>query len=73
MIVGDCPTGVDIHARAWCAHHEYLTGGKCHVYEAEWRDANGLAFPTPDSRGTHDCARRARAAGYNVTFHPVGE
>jgi hypothetical protein len=32
-----------------------------------------LAFPAPDSRGTHDCARRARAAGYNVTFHPVGE
>jgi hypothetical protein len=32
-----------------------------------------LAFPAPDSRGTHDCARRAREAGYNVTFHPVRE
>jgi hypothetical protein len=100
VIVGDCPTGVDIHAQAWCAHHEYLTGGKCHVYKADW-DTHGnaagpkrnqqmvddglalkrlfgaelhcLAFPAPDSRGTHDCARRARAAGYNVTFHPVGE
>jgi hypothetical protein len=98
LIVGDA-TGVDQHTQAWFAYHEYATGGKCHVYAADW-DAYGnaagpkrnqqmvddglalkrlfgaelhcLAFPAPDSRGTHDCARRARAAGYNVTFHPVG-
>lgn len=35
-------------------------GYECHV----------LAFPLPGSKGTHDCIRKARAAGFEVTVVP---
>lgn len=80
LVVGDCPTGADDHARAWAEK----TGTTCEVYTANWAQhgkAAGpirnramvlagadlvLAFPLGTSRGTRDCMAAARNAGIPV-------
>lgn len=80
VIVGDCPTGADLHAREFCARHKvYLW-----TFVANWNKhgkaagpirnaemvAGGadvcLAFPREGSKGTIDCIQRAKAAGIPV-------
>lgn len=84
LIVG-CARGVDAAAQGWArAHRVQLrvcvadwTRGKVaghlrnqemvsHAEPGDWL----LAFPSVDSRGTHDCVRRGRRAGLRVVICP---
>ncbi|MGW4648073.1 DUF2493 domain-containing protein [Kitasatospora sp. NPDC004289] len=80
IVVGDCPTGADHHARQWATDHRVPLD----VHIANW-NAHGpaagplrnhamvaagadlcLAFPLGRSPGTRNCMRRATAAGIPV-------
>ena len=87
LVVGDCPTGVDAHARLSAA----LIGLSVEVFRADWaahsRGAGprrnqamvdsgatfAMAWPGPRSRGTWDCVRRCRAARIPVRVMGVPE
>jgi hypothetical protein len=81
LVHGDCPTGADAMAKAWCRTQPDVLE---EAHPADWErygKAAGpkrnqkmvdlgadicLAFPLPDSRGTLDCMAKAEAAGIPV-------
>lgn len=83
LVVGDCPTGADKHARDWAARWWIPV----EVHRADWKThgraagplrnhamvASGadlcLAFPLGRSPGTRGCMRLAAAAGIPVKEH----
>lgn len=86
LIVGDAD-GVDAQAVMWCGEtrpllqrvvvnpllaspHRYHDRNQRMVDAAEPGD-HCLAFPDPESRGTWDCVRRARARGLRVFVLPL--
>lgn len=87
LVVGDCKTGADLHARQWVVDDKY--GLEPEVYFAEWNrfgNAAGpmrntkmvdsgadtcLAFWDGHSRGTHDCIEKAVRAGIPVRIYPM--
>jgi hypothetical protein len=77
LVVGDCPTGVDLIVRQWCLFNRVPH----EVFRADW-DLYGraagprrnqsmidsgaqecIAFPLGSSRGTWDCVERAMSRG----------
>jgi len=88
LIVGDCPTGADEHARRWARVWEVplglcradwkrygkragpLRNGEMVRRLAEFRARGAVcqveAFPLSVSKGTRDCMKQARAAGFPV-------
>jgi hypothetical protein len=86
LAVGDCPTGVDALVRQLYPHASVLTAdwqrfgkragpernGRLVAWVADGESPIVLAFPSPTSRGTWDCARQAAAAGVRVLVEPVG-
>lgn len=80
LVVGCCPTGADAHALAYALEHgwnvERYSANWRRDGERAGPDRNQrmvdsgadvcIAFPMPESRGTWDCIRRARAAGIFV-------
>ncbi len=89
IVEGDCPYGgADVTARMWARERPYTTF-ESHpaMWHRDGRAAGPLrnqrmvdagaalclAFPAPDSRGTWDCVRRARAAGIDTRIYPIGE
>jgi hypothetical protein len=82
VIVGDCPTGADLHARLWCYAHSFVP----EVCVADWKQHGRAAGPIRNAElvrraavagavvlafprggpGTADCIRQARAAGLEV-------
>lgn len=85
LVVGDCPTGADRHAREWA----YERGVVADVHLADWAAygraagprrnaamvATGpaivLAFPLGASRGTRGCMRLAERAGIPVKAYAL--
>ncbi len=64
VIVGDCPTGADAMARAFCAVHDVPV----HVHEADWKRYGNSAGP----RRNHLMVEQAiefRDAGHLVEAH----
>ncbi len=84
LVSGGCPTGADaIAERIWEAHafpverhpadwdaHGKAAGPRRNQEMVDLGADICIAFPLPDSRGTVDCAKKAKAAGIRV--HPVG-
>lgn len=83
VIHGGCPTGADELANQWAEDRgvavnvfpaDWATHGKAAgpIRNQRMVDAGAdvcLAFPLGESRGTRDCASRAKAAGIPVTVH----
>ena len=86
VAVGDCPSGVDLIVRCWCAE----VAVACRVFWADWdrygnragplrnlqmvREARPrlvLAFWDGKSRGTQNCIREAVLAGVSVRIVPM--
>jgi hypothetical protein len=87
VVHGDCPTGADAFAKLWAsgisgvsdephpadwAAHGRAAGPIRNQEMVDLGAAVCLAFPMPQSRGTRDCMRRARAAGIPVVACEVG-
>lgn len=84
VVHGDCPTGTDQFAKHWASstgaqqepypaqwtQHGRAAGPLRNQHMVDCGADLCLAFPTPDSRGTWDCIRRARAAGIPVAVIP---
>jgi hypothetical protein len=82
VIVGDCQSGADKYARAWCR----TTGVACEMYVADWAAHGRAAGPKRNQvmvdravelgaivlafprggPGTADCMRRAERAGLRI-------
>jgi hypothetical protein len=87
VVHGDCPTGADAFASSYCLMSsapiieekhpaDWDTHGKAAgpLRNQEMVDLGAdvcLAFPLPESRGTRDCMRRAKAAGIPVVVVEV--
>jgi hypothetical protein len=61
VIVGDCRTGADAFAIAWCER----TGVQCNVHIAHWQKYGRAAGPRRNGHMV-ECARLAQVRGANV-------
>lgn len=85
--VGDCSTGLDEWVRIWCERNsvpykEYTAYWHEHgkaagpIRNGEMVADGGevcIAFPDDESKGTRDCAEKAKAAGIPVNFPDLPE